>query len=471
MTKEISADNQTELAHEVGVGNMTPGERRATFGLVLVYVTRMLGLFMVLPVLSSYGLALEGATPALLGLALGIYGLMQAMLQIPFGMASDRFGRKPLIVLGLAVFIMGSVVAANADSVATLILGRALQGGGAVAAAVLALAADLSREEQRTKVMAILGASIGMAFVLSLVLGPFVAGHWGLSGVFWLAAMLGVLAVLAVLSVVPSAPATRRHRDAQSHRDQLSEVLKNVALLRLDGGIFLLHATMTACFVVLPLSLVDAGAAADDHWKTYLPAVGIALLVLLPMMGIASGKAKGRLVFLVSIAALAVVQLGFSLAATPLQLLLAIGLFFGFFSVLESMLPSLVSKLAPAGSKGTAMGVYSSGQFMGAFVGGSAGGLLFQAYGAQAVFLITALCCLLWLLFAWGMVMPARTAVVLIRSHSGAREGVKLEQQLSAAPGVLDVFYDTDAEVFHLKLDKDTADADALRALCARKVG
>ncbi|MGB0866780.1 MAG: MFS transporter, partial [Granulosicoccaceae bacterium] len=360
---------------------LTSTEKQAATGLVLIYVSRMLGLFMVLPVLSAYGMALEGATPALLGLALGVYGLMQAMLQIPFGMASDRFGRKPLILIGLLVFILGSIMAAYAQTIEALVVGRALQGAGAVAAAVLALAADLSREEQRTKIMAILGVSIGFAFVASLVLGPLVASWWGMAGVFWVTAGLGVVAIVALYVVVPAPVHLGCHRDAQSHLDQLGEVLKDIGLLRLDLGIFLLHAIMTGCFVVLPLALIDAGVVVDRQWTVYLPAVGIALLILVPMMGLADGKGLQREVFLASIGALTMVLVFFALANSSMQLMLAIGLFFGFFSVLEAMLPSLVSKMAPAGSKGTAMGVYSSAQFFGAFVGGALGGILYGLSG------------------------------------------------------------------------------------------
>lgn len=466
MMNQSAVESSAELGSQTDLHKMTGTERRAAGGLVLIYVSRMLGLFMVLPVLSVYGLALEGASPAMLGLALGIYGLMQAMLQIPFGMASDRFGRKPLIALGLVVFVFGSLLAANADSISTLILGRALQGAGAVAAAVLALAADLTREEQRTKIMAILGASIGLAFVVSLVLGPLIASRWGLSGVFLLTAVLGVVAIVSLYFVVPSPAKLNRHRDAQSHRDQLGDVLKNPALLRLDIGIFLLHAMMTACFVVLPLSLMEAGVAADQQWHTYLFAVVIALAILVPMMGLADGKGKGREVFLASIAALVLVQLAFSFAHGPVQLMIAIGLFFGFFSVLEAMLPSLVSKMAPAGAKGTAMGVYSSGQFLGAFVGGTLGGVLYGQYGAAVVFLVAAVACVGWLFVAWAMKMPARTTVILIRSAALGAEAEKLKSQLAAQAGVLDSYFDTVAGVFHLKLDKDTADVESLRALC-----
>lgn len=445
---------------------MTGAERQATTGLVLIYVTRMLGLFMVLPVLSVYGLGLEGATPALLGFALGVYGLMQALLQIPFGMASDRFGRKPLIALGLVVFVLGSVVAAYADTIALLVVGRALQGAGAVAAAVLALAADLTREEQRTKIMAVLGISIGLAFVVSLVLGPLIASRWGLSGVFGLTAVLGVVAIVSLFVVVPTPEVSLRHRDAQGHLDQLGDVLKNTGLLRLDIGIFLLHTMMTACFVVLPLSLMDAGVAADEQWRAYLPAVAIALVILVPMMGLADGKGKGREVFLTSIVALVLIQASFALISSTAQWVVAIGLFFGFFSVLEAMLPSLVSKMAPAGAKGTAMGVYSTGQFLGAFVGGTAGGVLYGSYGAGAVFTGTACAAALWLFFAWAMEAPLRTAVVLVRCSLKRAEVSRLGVQLAEQPGVLGVYFDTAAGVFHLKLNKNLADESSLRAMC-----
>lgn len=462
MTNQNTSASSVPSDGQIGLQMMSGTEKKAASGLVLIYVSRMLGLFMVLPVLSAYGMALEGATPALLGFALGVYGLMQALLQIPFGMASDRFGRKPLITIGLLIFVLGSVLAAYADTIEMLVAGRALQGAGAVAAAVLALAADLTREEQRTKIMAILGVSIGMAFVLSLVLGPLVASWWGMSGVFLLTAALGLVAILSLYFIVPTPEKLGRHRDAQSHLDQLGEVVKDAGLLRLDVGIFLLHAMMTACFVVLPLTLIDAGVGADDQWTVYLPAVAIALLILVPMMGLADGKGLGKEVFLISIAALAVVQTLFGFAEGSKQLMIAIGLFFGFFSVLEAMLPSLVSKMAPAGAKGTAMGVYSSAQFLGAFVGGSLGGFLYGEYGGAIVFWVAAAATLVWLLVAWAMKMPVRTAVMLMRSEVGADSAVMLREQ----PGVLDVYFDPEACVFHVKLNKDLADVDRLRALC-----
>lgn len=449
-------------AVEMG-GGLSAVEARATAGLVLIYVSRMLGLFMVLPVIAVYGAALAGATPALLGLALGIYGLMQALLQIPFGMASDRFGRKPLILLGLLVFVAGSALAASAEGIVALLLGRALQGAGAVAAVVLALAADLSREEQRGKVMAVLGVSIGLAFVASLVLGPLLASWWGMAGVFWATAGLGLVAIGALYWVVPEPAAVGRHRDTQSHRDQLGGVLRDSGLLRLDLGIFLLHALMTACFVVLPISLVEAGVAPDQQWSVYLPAVAIALAVLVPMMGLADGCGLQREVFLGSVAALALVQLALGLVVGETGLMVAIGLFFGFFSVLEAMLPTLVSKLAPAGSKGTAMGVYSSAQFLGAFVGGSAGGLLYGAYGGAAVFAVAALATAVWLLLTWGITMPARTAVVMLPTEVAGQGG--LDECLRAQPGVLECYIDPRAAVCHLKIDRDRADVDRLRAL------
>jgi len=364
------------------------------------------------------------------------------------------------------VFVLGSVLAAYAESIEMLVAGRALQGAGAVAAAVLALAADLTREEQRTKIMAILGVSIGMAFVLSLVLGPLVASWWGMSGVFWLTAVLGLVAILSLYFVVPTPEKVGRHRDAQSHLDQLGDVLKDIGLLRLDIGIFLLHAMMTACFVVLPLTLIEAGVVADQQWTVYLPAVVIALVILVPMMGLADGKGLGKEVFLASIVALALVQAFFGLADGSTQLMIAIGVFFGFFSVLEAMLPSLVSKMAPAGAKGTAMGVYSSAQFLGAFVGGTVGGLLFGAYGASAVFSVAALATVLWLAVAWAMRMPVRTAVMLMRSDVAEERADALSSELARQSGVLESYFDSEARVFHLKLNKDQADVEGLRALC-----
>ncbi|MEM9602030.1 MAG: MFS transporter [Pseudomonadota bacterium] len=382
----------------------TRDERRAASGLAAVFACRMLGLFMVLPVLSVYADDLAGATPLLIGLAIGIYGLMQGALQIPFGMVSDRVGRKPVITAGLLIFVLGSVVAANSDHVLTLILGRALQGAGAVAAAVMALAADLSRERQRTIMMAILGGTIGLAFMLSLVLGPALAAVGGLGAVFWAATALGLAAIAVLHTWVPTPPGVpATGRPAAQPAAGLSRVIAHPELWRLDAGVFVLHAMMTALFVAAPLALRDAGIGGGDQWQVYVPAVLGSLLVLLPLVYLAERRARLRAVFLLSITLLAITPFGVTLADATWHFGVLLAVFFGAFSALEAVMPSRVSKIVTPDLKGTALGVYASCQFFGAFAGGVLGGLLFGAGGAVWLFSGSAALALLWLGIASGM--------------------------------------------------------------------
>ena len=326
---------------------------------------------MIMPVFALFAEQLPGATPLLTGLALGIYGLTQAILQIPFGMLSDRIGRKPVIFVGLVIFALGSLVAAQADTIHGIIFGRALQGTGAIAAALMALAADLSREEHRTKMMALIGASIGVAFTASMVLGPIVNELIGISGIF------AGTAVLAL--VVPDPPHPHFHSDAEVRTNALADVIRDSQLLRLDAGIFILHFAVMCLFLVMPLELRDiAGLAPADHWKLYLPVFALSLMIMLPFVIIAERNHKMRQVFIGAIAALLVATVGFIYSSDLMSLTVSLVLFFAGFNLLEASLPSLISKTSQATMKGTAMGVYSSSQFMGAFAGGLVGGAAAQ---------------------------------------------------------------------------------------------
>jgi len=345
----------------------------------------------------------------LIGLAMGIYGLTQGILQIPFGVASDRLGRKRVIIFGLLVFAAGSALAGSADTLHELLIGRALQGAGAVSAAVTALLADLTRDNVRTKAMALVGASIGLMFALSLVLSPLIAAHIGLSGLFVLTALLALAGVAVVLWAVPAEPVI--HKDAA--RGGLRQVLADPALMRLNLGVFVLHAVQLAMWVAIPAFLVQAGLAKDDHWQIYLPAV-LASFVL--MGGVFPMERRGYLrgVFLNAIALIALVQVallwvssGAPSIATLAWLLFA---FFCGFNVLEATQPSLVSRIAPAASRGAAMGVYNTLQSLGFFAGGWMGGQLVKGYGTQGLFLTCAALMLVWLVVAWPMVAPVRTS-------------------------------------------------------------
>ncbi|MEE4202793.1 MAG: MFS transporter [Halieaceae bacterium] len=361
----------------------TSQERRAVLGLAVLYSLRMVGLFMVLPLLGVYAADLAGATPSNVGLALGAYGLTQALLQTPLGWLSDRIGRKPVILGGLAVFIAGSAVAALADSIGGVIAGRFLQGGGAVAAALMALAADYTREDQRTKTMAIIGASIGGAFVLSLIVGPLIAAVGGLSLVFWVTAGLGIFGVLLVQFGLPKPPQlTEAGHQHGLQPGRVRAVAAGHGLPPLYLSIFLLHAMLMSVFLVIPGRLNDViGLPADHHWAVYLGAVVLSLPGTLMLLRQRRASEVPRWALAIALACL---LLGMALAFVANDLWWlggGVALFFLGFNTLEASLPSLVSLRAPGTDRGTAMGLFSTGQFLGAFLGGWAGGLALAAFG------------------------------------------------------------------------------------------
>ncbi len=357
---------------------------------------RMLGLFMIFPIFSLYAQQLPNITPLLIGLAIGIYGLTQAILQIPFGMLSDRIGRKPIIYFGLLIFAIGSVVAALSSSITGIIIGRALQGSGAIASTILALTADLTNEVDRTKAMATLGVSIGMSFIVALIIGPIFYNWIGMSGIFWLIAALAISAIVILYYWVPEPIICN-----SIIKTSFKAVLKNTQLLRLDIGILLLHFNLTALFVVLPISLATQ---VDAVWQVYIPVLSLSMVAMVPCIILAEKYNHMKLVFLTAIGILALSQLGFSYLHTNfIGIVIMLFLFFTAFNILEASLPSLISKLTPTDSKGTAMGVYSTAQFLGAFLGGVSGGFLHQYYGIETVFIICALLILIWLIFALTM--------------------------------------------------------------------
>jgi len=381
---------------------MTGRERRAVGSLALLYCFRMLGLFMVLPLLALYASDLADATPTMIGLALGIYGLTQAILQIPFGWLSDRVGRKPVIIFGLLLFALGSVIAAMADSMNGIILGRTLQGSGAIASTVMALVADLTREEQRTKAMALVGISIGLSFAVAMVLGPLVAAVGGLAGVFWFTAVLAAVGIGIVILLVPTPhSASGDHQEEGARLGFIGRGLVDAGLVRLNFGVFVLHFILVACFLVLPGVLEQTfGVDREQHWMVYLPVLLLSIVGMVPLMILAERGKRPRQMFLLGIALIfaAIGVLGFT--ATNLLFYGGLWLFFVGFNYLEATLPSLVSKTVFAGGKGTAMGVYSSCQFMGAFAGGAGGGWLLDHLGSGV---LTGVC--LALAAGWWLVV------------------------------------------------------------------
>lgn len=382
---------------------MTPAERRTGSVLAAIFGLRMLGLFLVLPVFSVLARELPGGDDVILvGLALGAYGLTQAFLQIPFGMASDRFGRKPVIVAGLLIFAAGSFIAAAAPDIHTMIIGRVLQGAGAISAAVSALAADLTREQHRTKVMAMIGASIGLVFALSLVIAPPLAAAIGLSGLFVLIGVLSLSAIVLLFVAVPPAPTFEKHE-----RPPFSVVLFDSRLARLNFGVFALHLMQTALWVVVPPLLVTSGLAGGEHWKIYLPAVLLSFVVMVPAIIAAERRNKVRPVYTAAVALLVLVQIGFSLFGGGVWLTgVWLLLFFVAFNILEALQPSLISRMAPPSAKGAALGIYNTTQSIGLFLGGALGGWLLKHTGPATVHAACAAIGIIWLILAAHMQAP-----------------------------------------------------------------
>ncbi|MDX1282293.1 MFS transporter [Shewanella colwelliana] len=431
-------------------------EKKVAFSLASVFGLRMMGLFMIMPVFALYGQHLEGFSPLWVGIAIGAYGLTQAVLQIPMGILSDKYGRKPIILLGLLMFAFGSIVAAMADSIYGVVAGRALQGMGAIAAAVLALAADLTRDEQRTKVMAIIGMCIGFSFALSLLVGPIVAQHLGLSGLFAMTAGLALLGMLIVQLLVPTPISQAPKGDTVAAPAKLKAMIRDPQLFRLDAGIFILHLVLTAVFVALPLDLVDAGLVKEKHWMLYFPAFMGAFFLMVPLIIIGvkkkNTKATFQVALLIMMAALATMAL---YADNLIMLSIAVVLFFTGFNYLEASLPSLIAKFCPVGDKGSAMGVYSTSQFLGAFCGGLLGGGAYQLLGAVGVFAVALGLMFVWLLLTLGMKNP-----VLLKSYTleaaveGREQARAMATALSKLTGVAEAIVVLEEKVAYLKVDE-----------------
>ena len=387
---------------------MTSIERKAIISLSSIMGLRMLGLFMVLPLFSLYAAQLNGATPTLIGLAMGIYGLSQAVFQIPFGTLSDHFGRKPIILIGLIIFVIGSLIAGMADSIFLMIIGRSLQGIGAVGSTIMAFMADFTREEQRTKAMAVGGMTIGFSFSLAMLAGPFLTQWLSVSDLFFLAAAFGLAGIFVLYYSVPLASSHPFHRDTEPELKSFINLLTSPQLMKLNIGIFILHIIFTASFIVIPISLQQfIGLSAHHQWKLYLPALLLAFIVSLFCIGMAERKKQITFYFSGGIAALACSLFLLWLAQTSMLLTAAgIFLFFTGFSLLEAFLPSLVSRKAPASRKGSAMGVYSSSQFLGIFVGGLFGGWLYGQASFTGVYLFCITLSLLWFVLAGDFIRP-----------------------------------------------------------------
>jgi MFS family permease len=446
---------------------MSPLELRASLSLASLFALRMLGLFLILPVFAVHAPRLSGGdSQVLVGMALGIYGLTQALLQIPFGMASDRYGRKRVIVVGLLLFAAGSFVAAWATDIHVVILGRAIQGAGAISAAVTALAADLTREQHRTKAMAMIGGSIGLTFAVSLVAAPALYRGIGMGGIFALTGVLSLAAIWVTFAVVPAEPGGAGDTTRRVRAGALGEVLRNVEQLRLNFGIFSLHMVQMAVFVVVPGALVRyGGLAVSDHWKIYLPVVLGSFVLMAPALIHAERRGRMKFLFRASIALLLAVELGFAVCLTSFPMLVALLLaFFVAFNILEASLPSLVSRVARPESRGTALGVYNTTQSLGLFAGGALGGWLAQHFGDEAVFVFGIAVVALWLVATYGMRAPG-DAVERDYPVRVGTDPVALRDLLLRARGVRDASVAPEEGIARLTVYPESFDERAVREI------
>lgn len=455
---------------------MSPSELRATTSLAAIYGLRMFGMFSILPIFAIYASTHFQPVPSslMIGLALGAYGLTQALFQLPFGMASDKYGRKPMIYLGLAIFAIGSMVAALAPNIEAVILGRVIQGAGAVSAVVTALLADLTRDEHRTKAMATIGATIGVAFAISLVGGPLLNQWVGVPGIFAITALLTLAAIAVVRFVVPDPVHSHYHSDASAAPAKLNDVLKNTQLLRLNYGIFALHATQMAMFVVVPFAIMkSSGIHENQHWHIYLPVLVASFALMIPAIIYAEKQSKMKLVFVSAIALMLIAQLVFAVSIEHFWgIVTSLTLYFIAFNILEASLPSMISKIAPAAAKGTAMGVYNTSQSLGVFVGGVFGGYLSHALGFASVFVFCSIMMLLWLVLAYSMQSPPAVRTKMYTMPETAInmsiEAVSiLKSELAKLGGVIEVAVLPQEQTVILKLDKlhDWDEAQLLKLL------
>jgi MFS family permease len=443
-------------------------ELRAAGSLAAVFSVRLLGLFMIYPVFAAYARTLSGASPYLIGEALGIYGLTQGLLQIPFGLLSDRIGRKIVIALGLLLFGIGSAIAAVSTSIGGVIVGRAIQGGGAVGSVILALVADLTAEDNRTQAMAMIGITIGASFMIALLAGPVVADFVGVGGIFWLMVGLALVGIVITYTVVPNPRRTSLHRDAETVPALIGAMFRSRELLRLDLGIFVLHAMLTASFLVVPGLLRDTlNVASQNQWMVYLPVLLVSVAAMVPAIIVAEKYRRMKSVFVGAVAVLLVSQIMlFFGAGNVLVLLAALVVFFSAFNVMEATLPSLITKTAPADAKGTATGIYSSLQFLGIFAGGAIGGFAQQRWGDAGVFAITAAIALVWLPAAATMAPPGNLTTRLLPIAEGRTDDAeKLAAKLRQVPGVAEAVVIADERLAYLKVDAKFFDAAMARSV------
>ncbi len=450
----------------IGDPDVVNNEKSAIFSLSLIMSFRMLGMFMLLPIFSLYALTVTGATPTLIGLALGIYGLTQACLQIPLGALSDRIGRKKVITAGLLLFALGSLVAAFAHTINGIIIGRAIQGAGAIGSTILAMAADLSRDENRSKAMAMIGLTIGLSFGVALVIGPLINHAFQLRGIFMATLILALIAILLLHTIVPNPPTFFHGSNLRYHNQQASAVLKNPQLMRLNLGIFSLHAILTATFIAAPLLLTHTiKLHLLQQTLLYLMVLGTAFLLMLPFIVIGEKKRQLKRFFIGAIGILALCET--VLLTQPHSLIIIapiLVLFFAAFTFLEASLPSLVSKISPLKRKGTAMGCYSTSQFAGIFTGGSLGGILFEHFQFQGLFIFCLALALIWLAIAASMAEPRYLSTFMIKIETKSTQAIeKINDYLSNEAGVADFIIGKNEALIYVKADKQIIGKEQLR--------
>lgn len=423
-----------------------------------IFSFRMLGLFLLIPVFSVYAEQLQGATPALIGLALGGYGLTQGLLQMPFGMLSDKLGRKPMITIGLLLFAVGSLFGALTDSIYGMILARTLQGTGAVGSVLIALLADLTPDEQRTKGMAVIGMTIGISFSLAMVISPALSHYSGLAGIFYLTAFLAIAGIALLHLVIPNPKKECFHADSEANLSLFKPVIKNRHLQRLNVGIFCQHFILTSTFFAIPILLghhVKQGHL-SQQWHFYLPLMLFSFVVMIPFIVVAEKKKRMKMVFVSSVLFSTIAQ--FLLAFTCqdwYSLCLLMFVYFIAFNILEATLPSLISKQANPKSKGTAMGIYSTSQFLGIFAGGSLAGILYQWHNSQGIFIINALLGLIWFSVAIFMKPNVYVSTLILHYSPHPEEENSLITALLTVNGVNEVALSKEEQVIYIRVNKD----------------
>ncbi|WP_225639504.1 MFS transporter [Candidatus Profftia sp. (ex Adelges kitamiensis)] len=434
--------------------HITPKEWKAILGLSTIFSLRMLGMFMVLPVLNTYGILLTDASETLIGIAIGIYGLTQALFQIPCGLLSDLIGRKTVIVIGLLLFALGSAIAGIANSIWGVILGRSLQGSGAISAAIMALLSDLTQEQNRTLAMAYIGISFGITFTIAMITGPIITQAIGLSGLFWIIALMALSGIMVTLFFIPNPNHQVLNRDSNVIQSNFGVVLTNSYLMKLNFSIMCLHTLLISSFIAIPPLMEKAGLSRHNQWQVYIVTMLIALVCVVPLIFYAEKYRYIKQIFRICILLMLFAEVIFWYVDTNLYgIFLGIQLFFISFNIIEALLPSILSKVSPTGYKGTAMGIYSTSQFIGVAIGGSIGGLLYEHNGANMVFTSCAVLTAIWLLISLTMKQPIYLSNLRIVIPKEIRATYQLEKLIKNLHGVVDVVLIPEEQTIYMKID------------------